>query len=211
MGRAAKFILEPTEEQNRIVVNSLLCSPDMVIREGKEKALVWCMNCNTEKKVSLEMTRQIKKAKICPFCFQKVKIHKAQYTRFADALIRIGSDGYYYGVSKKIGCKPKVYSKQVAYWTEDGFYARNIIMSMYSWVYRSDEQIDKWFPEKAERDRRKKYRKRRTGSWNSLEMQFRPIEYSTGFEETVSKRKWLEKQFRRTSNRTRRRSSSTTC
>ncbi|MBR2578019.1 MAG: PcfJ domain-containing protein, partial [Erysipelotrichaceae bacterium] len=195
MGRAAKFILEPTRLQHNAIVNSLMFSKDLVIKENRKDAIVWCMTCNTEKKVSIEMARQIKKAKICPFCFNEVKIHKRNYVRENYALVRILNNGYYYRVSKMIGRKPKAYCKQVAYWTDDGFYARNIIMSMYSWVYRSDEQIDRWNDRKG-RERWKKYRKRRTGSWNSLEMQFHPIEYiDTFFENTVSKKKWLQEQI----------------
>lgn len=195
MGRTAKFILEPTSQQTQTVVDALLFSSDIVVKESRKDALVWCMKCGTERKVSLETAKQVKKAKICPFCFNEGKIHKGEYTKINEALIRIVDEGYYYRVEKKAGTKPKVYCKQVAYWIGRDLYARNIYMSMYQWCFRSDETIDKWYENKNDRAKRKEYRKRKTTGYNTLDSQFFPLEEARRYLPTVTKKHWLERQY----------------
>ena len=170
----------------------MLHTDDFILKKNKTSARMWCGQCDTEKTISLDLARQVEKASICPCCFSAVNLHKGGYTYENAELVKTGETGHYYIVRKRLYRKPFVYHKQVAYWNDDGFYARNIYMSMYQWVFRSDRTIDFWYENKADRDRYKKWRKRRTNSWNSLELQFFPIMNMLGCSNlTMTKKQWL--------------------
>ena len=194
MGSTGKPLLrEPTEKEHKVITDYMLHTEDLIVKKYKTRARIWCGQCDTEKTIPLELAKQVEKARICPCCFCAANIHKGNYTYENARLIRIGDTGHYYIVRKRINRKPFVYHKQVAYWDEGRFYARNLHMSMYNWVFTSDRTIDMWYKSKKDRDRKKKFRERRTTSWNGLPMQFSHIETMCGMPmPVITKKEWLE-------------------
>ena len=194
MGSTGKpLLIEPTEKEHKVITNYMLHTEDLIIKKYKTRARIWCGQCDSEKTISLDLAKQVEKARICPCCFCAVNVHKGNFTYENDRLIRIGDTGHYYIVRKRVGRKPFVYHKQVAYWDGAKFYARNIHMSMYQWVFTSDKTIDMWYKSKKDRDRHKKFRERRTNSWNGLPMQFSNINTMYGIpNEVITKKEWLE-------------------
>lgn len=200
MGRATKFILnptlqEPSEEAHANIVEAMLHNDNFIVKRYKNHARVWCGECNSEENISFELLKQVKKASTCPFCHSQVQMHKEKWTYENDQLIRIGNAGHYYIVRKRINRKPFVYHKQVAIWNENGFYARNIYKSMYIWCFMSDRTINAWQYTKEGRDRMKKFRKRNTSSYNSLDGDFCAInnfiQSRGGFVEPTSRKEYL--------------------
>lgn len=191
MGRTAKPILRKiTEEEKDAITECLLHNNGLIIKKYKSHAVIWCGQCNTEERVSLETARQIEKSHICPFCFQKIELHKEKFTYFRETLVRIGDTGYYCRVAKNVGRKPKIYTKQVAYW-QNGFFARNIMKGLYTWKFRPDSEWNRYYGSDAKKWT--KWRKRTTRHYHSLDMDFKWYEYMTdGFYDLRSKREFLE-------------------
>lgn len=153
-------------------------------KKYKTFAKVKCFNCDSEIKVSHQQLNEIRKAKMCPCCFEEVSIHKEAYTSQNEKIVRIGDEGYYTKVIKQVSKPTKVKIKQVAYWIGNKFYARYIRNNCFGgFIYDENQDTD--------------YRLRYGNNMYSLRNLFDDIKfYSKRNIETKTYKKWLdEKRF----------------
>ena len=183
MGYSRKSILNDSD------IRSLLISHDGILKNNKNYVRFYCAYCQKEMNIDFKLAKQIKKAHICPNCFTDIKLHREDYVHETYGLVRKEDKGYYYLIKKQISKKPMIYIKQVAYWDDGKFYARNIARNMYGWTFHTDWEVEHWYGDKY-----KKYRLRKSSpySYSTLEDFFKDYEYIDRGKIDSSKKRWIE-------------------
>lgn len=138
MGNNGKPILKPIDSESKAKF------VDVALRDyryfyykkiNNDTYKCWCSNCNTDMKFKKIEMNQIKKAHLCPNCYNDVIIKTNKHPFENKILGRINDAGYCVSVVKEVGNQPKVHCRQVAYWTTGKrgakhFYARGIKRTM---------------------------------------------------------------------------------